>query len=239
MGLLPDAQNCGLRMRRECRKRFPRHRLQRKPLVSDPDMHHGTCATHVLWCISGSLTRGGEENVPGIPGAYATRNFMYLVRGPWWGYFRPSSHQNSIAVCQYLVSISNTYTRIRLAYECSCWENCDIQIYSANRDRVGIINVIIIFGTARVFTACHEQWGVKYCCHRQKLKDYHCEFHRNIELYICGFRRRINCKSFAPELNDKYPERMRRWPVSDRLMIISLLYLIFLFSQYGNMRRTN
>ena len=26
MGLLPDTQNCGLRMRRECRERFPRHR---------------------------------------------------------------------------------------------------------------------------------------------------------------------------------------------------------------------
>ena len=41
-GLLPDTQNCGLRMRRECRERFPRHRLQRKPLVNDPGMHHGT-----------------------------------------------------------------------------------------------------------------------------------------------------------------------------------------------------
>ena len=26
MGLLVDRQNCGLRMRRECRERFPRHR---------------------------------------------------------------------------------------------------------------------------------------------------------------------------------------------------------------------
>ena len=82
MGLLPDTQNCGLRRRRECRERFPRHRLQRKPLVSDPGMHHGTCVTHVPWCMSGSLTRGGGENVPGIPGAWcATRNFTYLVRG--------------------------------------------------------------------------------------------------------------------------------------------------------------
>ena len=48
---------------------FPRHRLQRKPLVSDPGMHHGTCVTHVPWCMSWSLTHGGGENVPGIPGA--------------------------------------------------------------------------------------------------------------------------------------------------------------------------
>ena len=58
-------------MRRECRERFPRHRLQRKPQVSDPDMHRGTCVTHVPWCMSGSLTSGGGEN-----------NFTYLVRGP-------------------------------------------------------------------------------------------------------------------------------------------------------------
>ena len=28
------------------------------PRVSDSDMHHGTCVTHVPWCIPGSLTRG-------------------------------------------------------------------------------------------------------------------------------------------------------------------------------------
>ena len=50
---------------------FPRRRFQRKPLVSDPDMHHGTCVTHVPWCMSGSLTCGNGENVPGIPGACA------------------------------------------------------------------------------------------------------------------------------------------------------------------------
>ena len=42
---------------RECRERFPRHRLQKKPLVSDPSMHHGTCITHMPWCMSGSLAR--------------------------------------------------------------------------------------------------------------------------------------------------------------------------------------
>ena len=63
---------------------FRRHRLQRKPLVSDPGMHHGTCVTHVSWCMSGSLSRGGGQNVPGIPGACVTHNFTYLVRGPWY-----------------------------------------------------------------------------------------------------------------------------------------------------------
>ena len=48
MGLLPDRQHCGLRMRRGCWERSPLHRLQRKTLVSDPGMHHGTCVTYVL-----------------------------------------------------------------------------------------------------------------------------------------------------------------------------------------------
>ena len=50
---------------------FPHRRFRRRPLVSDPGMHHGTCVTHVPWCMSGSLTCGGGENVPGIPGACA------------------------------------------------------------------------------------------------------------------------------------------------------------------------
>ena len=61
---------------------FPPPPMSGKPLISDPDMHHGTCVTHVPWCMSGSLTRGGGENVSDIPGACTTRNFTYLVRGP-------------------------------------------------------------------------------------------------------------------------------------------------------------
>ena len=82
MGLLPDTKNYGLRMRRKCWERFLCHRLQRKPLVSDPGMHHGTCVTHVPLCMSGSLTRSDGENVPGIPGACATCNFCVTGKRP-------------------------------------------------------------------------------------------------------------------------------------------------------------
>ena len=41
-----------------------------------------TCITAHTW-LAVSFEVGGGENVPGIPGACATRNFMYLVRGPW------------------------------------------------------------------------------------------------------------------------------------------------------------
>ena len=72
---------------------FPRRLFQRKPLVSDPGMHHGTCVTHVPWCMSGSLTCGDGENVPGIPGACAPANLRIwqeahdhnTVPLHWWG----------------------------------------------------------------------------------------------------------------------------------------------------------
>ena len=55
--------------------------------VSDPDMHHGTCVTHVRDAyrdgqLAVSYEVGGRENVPGIPSACATRKFAYPVRGP-------------------------------------------------------------------------------------------------------------------------------------------------------------
>ena len=49
--------------------------------VSDPDMHYGTCVTHVPRCMPGSLTSRWRKNVPG-PGACATRNFKYQTKGP-------------------------------------------------------------------------------------------------------------------------------------------------------------
>ena len=72
MGLLPDKENCYLSMRRECRERFPRHRPRSKPLVSDHCMmHHGTCVTHVPWCMLGSQTRHSRR----------TRNLQVNVSG--------------------------------------------------------------------------------------------------------------------------------------------------------------
>ena len=51
MGLLPDAQNCGLRMRGECREHFPCHRLHRKRLVSarhaSRHVRHARAVMHV------------------------------------------------------------------------------------------------------------------------------------------------------------------------------------------------
>ena len=68
---------------------FPHRRFRRKPLVSDPGMHHSTCVRHVPWCMSGSLNCGDGENVPGIPGACAPAILRiwqeaHVAHPLWW-----------------------------------------------------------------------------------------------------------------------------------------------------------
>ena len=59
----------------------PRRRIQRKPRVSDPGMNRGTCVTHVPWCMSGLLTRGGGKKFPAFP-AHAHPQFYVFVKRP-------------------------------------------------------------------------------------------------------------------------------------------------------------
>ena len=82
MGLLPETQKCGLRMRRECRKLFPRHPGLAIPTCTTAcasSTCRGVCRDRQL---AVSFEVSGGESVPGIPGAWATRKYVYLVRGP-------------------------------------------------------------------------------------------------------------------------------------------------------------
>ena len=52
------------------------------PRVSDPDMHHGTCVTHVPWCMSGSLTSGFlRSRWRGKRSRHSRRNPQFYVSG--------------------------------------------------------------------------------------------------------------------------------------------------------------
>ena len=53
--------------------------------VSDPDMHRGTCVTHVPWCMQGSLTSGFLWSR--WRGKCAIHNLTHLARGPLLWFF--------------------------------------------------------------------------------------------------------------------------------------------------------
>ena len=84
-------------MRQECRERFFHHRALAIP----------TCITARAWgtcrdpcrgrLLAVSFEMGGGENVPGIPGACATRIFTYLIRGPWSQYSKRINPQSSLS----------------------------------------------------------------------------------------------------------------------------------------------
>ena len=72
------------------------------PRVSDPDTHHGTCVTHVPWCMPGSLTSGfrwswwrGKRSRH----SRRMRNQQFCVSGK-----RPIAKTNSIDPCPWMSS---------------------------------------------------------------------------------------------------------------------------------------
>ena len=72
-------------------------------------------ATHVPWCMPGSLTRGGGENLPGILGTCATGDFTYLSRGPWF---------NSVSSLFLPLLQSRSWVRFKLFYITNIWWGC-------------------------------------------------------------------------------------------------------------------
>ena len=125
IGLLPDTYNCGLHMRRECREHFPPHRLQRNPLVSDHSMHQGMCVMHLPWCMSGWLTCGGEENVPGI--SQYMRNLQFYLSGkrPMLQYIPGIRHMVHALLCIIMVTVDDgrfyPHCSGLAHYHCNIW----------------------------------------------------------------------------------------------------------------------
>ena len=61
---------------------FPRRRLQRKPIVSDPGMHHGVRHARAVMHVGIACLRWREKRSRHSR-RMRTRNFPYLARGPW------------------------------------------------------------------------------------------------------------------------------------------------------------
>ena len=69
------------------------------PRVSDPDTHHGTCVTHVPWCMPGSLTSG----------------FLW---SRWWG--KLSRHSRRMCNPEFYVSGKRTIASGNVSHPSLC-----------------------------------------------------------------------------------------------------------------------
>ena len=87
------------------------------PRVSDPSMHHGTCDTHVQWCMSGSLTRGflwcrrQGKTFPPIP-AHAQPTILLIWEEAHWQRYLPNINQTSHSPQHYPVPQPNGWHKV-------------------------------------------------------------------------------------------------------------------------------
>ena len=111
------------------------------PRVSNPDVHHGTCVTHVPWCMPGSLTSGFLWiRWRRITGACATRNFTFLARGPYRVLNDDIITRNTFCITNRNVTSETIHCNcmflILIVYSDSlptcnaCWHTCKIFIYA-------------------------------------------------------------------------------------------------------------
>ena len=99
---------------------FSRHRLQRKPLVSYPSMHHGTCVTHVPWSMSGLLTRVGVENVPFIPGILSKRPIIWTSDDPIFWHIYATIGLYELTVCRMIYFSTLDFNTCYLMFSEQC-----------------------------------------------------------------------------------------------------------------------
>ena len=103
MGLLPDTQICGCACAGNAGNVFPVTAGKRSRHASR-HVRHARAVMHAgIANQRFPLKSAAGENVPGIPGACATCNFTYLVRGPWrW------------ALGEILTTVTDTQDAIRM-----------------------------------------------------------------------------------------------------------------------------
>ena len=102
------------------------------PRVSDPDMHHGTCVTHVPWCMSGSLTSGFLwSRCRGKRSRHSRRmrNPQFYVSGK-----RPMGHATLTTIIETIIQLlSHRYTVTRI----SCLSHNDVMTWKCFPHYVG------------------------------------------------------------------------------------------------------
>ena len=128
-------------------------------------MHHGTCATHVPWCMSGSLIRGNGENVSGIPVACANSNFTYLARSPCIQRMSTQeSYGHTYCVCCRESKLHELITLLRVALSLIItWWVWFFELYTYNAcDYCIALSMINIFMTGKMYKLKFLATGISY-----------------------------------------------------------------------------
>ena len=76
------------------------------PRVSNPDMHHGTCVTHVPWCMPGSLTSGFLWSLwprKRFRHSRCMHNLQFYVSGKRPMSFHEASYKQKVYKCMCLI----------------------------------------------------------------------------------------------------------------------------------------
>ena len=111
-------------------------------------MHHGKRVTHVR--MSGSLTRGGVENVSGMPGAYAIRNFTYLARSPCCG------------IGLWKIWLCRWVWRLTLALCMTCLMMIIWWIIDSLKAVTNLANSVFV--VAEIQWKSHSYWSISWIC---------------------------------------------------------------------------
>ena len=108
------------------------------------------------WCMSGSLTRFGRENVPGIPGACAAHNFTYLARGPWrltdssyvlLTYYGIGPNEKEQQIAPTVVALCVEFSWNKILWPLWDWHNGSVFLVHVGRSKSNtlILSVSIVF----------------------------------------------------------------------------------------------
>ena len=113
--------------------------ISKKPFVSDPGMHYGTCDKHVPWCVSGSLTGGGGETFPAFPAhaqpvilriwqeAHSTYNGSYRTVSIHWADGRLTARSRKISKPRdSSLDFSNRFESWQVLRQQGCRDACQI-----------------------------------------------------------------------------------------------------------------
>ena len=193
---------------------FPHH-WQRKPLVSDPDMHHGTCVAHVPWCMLESLTRGTNvaiiwhENDLIFMSKRRLHNNNWLRQIPFrkhvyfasiipemcpillnpdnkWQYWLFNPVLRSCPIFVYFtISVTVLYVVTALALF------CNNQIFLSQIVCLDLSMRLSVWWMSRCDTVNHTDWSSAAKYHTQKWFIYHLTYNNNahpgfVHIYLCG-----------------------------------------------------